>query len=159
MKYDYGVAFEHTARQYYIRCAERSIKLAPLAEFKNAMDWLKQYDHAPTPANRKSLERAYLCLVRVPDVFGYSAVGEVYHGLRRVLYETLHNRDGWASWSCQHFAEAKYCAAAVAFSNNLKHAPDDALSAERDVQEKIYLELFDKLQLLEKDQERELPRV
>ena len=28
-------SFEHRARQYYIRCAEDALSLAPLPEFKN----------------------------------------------------------------------------------------------------------------------------
>src|SRR5258708_6819034 len=101
-------AFEHATRQYYIQCAERSIGLAPLEQFRNALDALKDYDQYPTDRNRELLKKVYRALKKTPDVFGYSPVGEIYHGLRMILYWALYKQDDCPSSITQHFAEAKY---------------------------------------------------
>ena len=133
-------AFEHAVRQYYIRCADRSIGLAPLEQFRNALDALKDYDQAPTDRNRELLKKTYRALKKTPDEFGYSPVGEIYHGLRMILYWALYKRDRLVSSITQHFAEAKYLAALSVWktmSYGQVWEPTAVLRAEYDHQHQI----------------------
>jgi hypothetical protein len=111
-------AWDHTARQYLIRCAEPAInKLAPLPEFQNALEWLKEYDSKPTDRNRTKLNRVLRELEAGRKTgrrnYGYTAVGECYSGLCHIIRVVLHPNRKWGISSCStaQFAEAYYCAA------------------------------------------------
>jgi hypothetical protein len=113
---EYDAAWGHAQRQYYIQCAEKSIRLAPLPEFRVALNALKIYDHVPSEQHKTEPRRAYrrLQLGRGTPArdYGYSAVGEFYYGLCCILHASLVGRM-CSSGDTYRFVEAHWCAARV----------------------------------------------
>lgn len=141
--------FEHDVRQYLIRCAEPAIKkLAPLPEFHNALAWLKLYDEEPTKQNREYLKVALRGLEsgRKSDAraYGYTAVGECYHGLCHIIRIALYSPDNISNSCTQHFEEACWCAARDIEPRvrPIEYWPDKALHYASDRQWKIWNEVF-----------------
>jgi hypothetical protein len=142
-----GMQFEHAARQYYLRCAQDALPLAPLPEFKLALEYLEWYDREPTKANRKRLMKVYRDLLKgrrySRRAYGYTAVGEFYNGLVHILGRTLLHPDEVCSSSVAYFAEAHWCAARhLHISTAFDWAEDKAMRLAYERYWKIYEELF-----------------
>ncbi|SRR5258706_5660088 len=151
-------AFEHAARQYYIQCADRVISLAPLKPFRDALNTLKHYDQYPTVYNHGLLVGAYLTLKELPDEFGYSSVGQVFEGLKSILYHALFKRDERPSWAVQPFCEAKYLAALSVWKtmqHDMKWEPTAVLHAEDEHQHQIGEQLINEFYARYKDSNEE----
>jgi len=89
--------------------------LAPIPEFQRALAELKHFDSAPTKENRERLKQVYRNLCKPtsadgPREYGYTAVGEVYNGLVRIIHRALFKRDSVLNAVTQYFCEARWCA-------------------------------------------------
>lgn len=139
--------FEHRARQYYVRCAEDALPLAPLPEFKDALAELKLYDQ--NLESREELMRTLRTLkTGLGDprrAYGYTAVGCFYSGLLHIISASLMASGKVSSCSSFQFEEAFYCAARdarIQTANVLDQLPEKASRAASDRYWKIYNELF-----------------
>jgi hypothetical protein len=137
-------AFDLACLEWHIQCAVAIIRLAPVSEFVNAVEVLKNYRDGF--ANRDDLKRAYSRLrnLHKKSGYGYTALGEISLGLQGVLYSTLHPRREVWSCDCQRFTEACYLAAEVVAPT--KHGWEWASRAQHEsheFQQKQYHEIFD----------------
>ena len=115
LKGEYEAAWRHSIRQYYIRCAKRVIGLAPLPEFKEALNVFEYYDKNPSSERLECLRKVYRKLAadkstRITN-YGYTAVGEIYLGLLHIIWLALHPTQSCMSSDTQRFEEAAWCAA------------------------------------------------
>jgi hypothetical protein len=128
---------KHRIRQYYIRCAEHVIHLAPTEQLRDAIAALKSYDDDPTLENRTKLKAFLRDFTRKKPVIHYDAPTQIYLGLKHVLWLALHCPTSCMSASTQSFTEAVYCAAKPA-----ARGQDASQQAEYERQHKLWEELF-----------------
>lgn len=105
--------FQRRCLEYRIRCARRTLPLAPLPEFRAAIENLECFRDGII--DRGKLAKIYRRLSagrkRKEAFYGYTALGEIYRGLLGILYSTLHPRNEIWSCDCQRFVEARFLAA------------------------------------------------
>ena len=141
------VEFQKACLNYRIDCLAHVIDLAPLPEFKKALEDLESLRDRNLK-NTTPLKKVYQDLNRGHKVkmsyYGYTAVGEIYLGLLRVLYRTIHPQDEIWNSDCQNFVEACYLAAGhVSPSDKMLDWSSYAQKEENDWQDKKYHEIFD----------------
>jgi hypothetical protein len=144
-------AWRSAACQYFIRCAERVIQLAPLPEFHEAIDALKAHDAAPSCRTLAKIDRVYRSLRKETKlkrrVYGFTALGCVYGGLLRALWFVKSKRNCIGSYEVAAFAEAVSWTAGWAHRHggeaSIAFDPlGDAFRRERAAQDVIWAELF-----------------
>jgi hypothetical protein len=142
-----NAAFERAAHEYYIQCAERAVKLAPLPEVHRALYALKEFDSNPSQKNRSELSHVYKIVKKMHGLFQYNAVSCVLQGLQTVIYQTLHKPDEVGSWSTVQFAEARFCAVRDAVPHSFSWDKERCISLSEVVlrsEHKVQSEVFDK---------------
>jgi hypothetical protein len=135
-------AFEHTYRQYGIRCAERVIHLTAVPEFACALAVLKIYDAEPTKSNKDRLAKMYKALVALPELNDCVAAAMRW-GLRGILYEALHPKG--SAWSLgSYFREAVEMMAHKELDRSKRREWYTARNDEGKFQEQLWKQLWDK---------------
>jgi hypothetical protein len=112
---DFASTFDHHARQYFIRCAEHSLKFAPLPAFKDAIVALQSFDESPDAGGREWLVEVYERLIADKYIYDrdneYTSTDQYYRALLHVLEIVIQGAEIISRADTFLFTEAAFCAA------------------------------------------------
>jgi len=132
-----NTAFNQTCLEYRIACLKHILSILPVPELADTVEALEAYRDERTDANKGRLTSIYKGLKKKMQPHGYSALGELYEGVRVVCYSTLHPVGNIWNSDCQRFTEARF------LTGNGYKGSYRAQDEEYKFQQKLYDEMFD----------------
>jgi hypothetical protein len=142
-----GRDFDSHVRQFYLRAARHALPVAPIREFRIAIEALEKFDGMPTPENLASLVNVYEELCGKGNAYrGYTSIGQFYRALIGVLEATIEGVDSVSSSDVVHFCEARWLAEQP-IGSSFVNARDEAFRRELHYQDNLYAFLFNGAEL------------